>query len=79
MIYYLTIITTEQDNIELGKKRKTLINVLKTHHRFLAHLVQLWDLHEYLCRHIFVQDTVNDGWHRCKKEIEKNQDPIVSH
>lgn len=50
-----------------------------TYHRFLAHHVQVWELHEYLCRHIFVQDTINDGWHRCKKEIEKNQDPVVSH
>lgn len=59
-------------------------NLLQTKHsltyqRFLAHHVQLWELQKYLCRHIFVQDTINDRWHRRKKEIEKNQDPVVSH
>lgn len=50
-----------------------------TYHRLLSHCVKLWEFHEYLCRYIFVQDTINDGWYRCKKEIEKNQDPVVSH
>lgn len=50
-----------------------------THLWFLTTLVKFRQLHKGLCRHIFLQNTINDGWGRCEKEVEEDQNPIVSH
>lgn len=47
--------------------------------RTLATCVKFWQLEQCFCRHIFIQDAIDNRWNRCEKEIEEDEYPIINH
>ena len=45
----------------------------------LGSLVQLGSLHQSFCRHVLVQNTVDEWRNGCKNQVEQDKDPGVGH